>query len=289
LNGNGMVEVIEAYFNKSMGQVVPIRNLHALSRVLPEVRTRMPSHAAYANSSVAEILGEHFEKTEALEANWLETTLFLNRGDTFEARALPMKAQFAPVFGMVVGDLDGDGREDLFLSQNFFATQPETGRYDAGRGLWLKGSGTGDFVPVKGHHSGIRVYGEQRGAALADFDGDGRVDLVVTQNGAATKLFRNKESKPGLRVKLQGNEGNPDGIGAQMRLVFAQGRMGPVREVQAGSGYWSQNSATQVLGMPERPEAIWVRWPGGQEMTSKIPQGSAEIRVNLEGTVNARE
>ena len=138
--------------------------------------------------------------------------------------------------------MDGDGNEDVFLGQNFFATQPETPRLDAGRGLWLKGDGRGNLTPVPGQESGVKVYGEQRGAALADYDGDGRVDLVVTQNGADTKLFHNVSARPGLRVKLKGPPGNPQGIGAQIRLVFGR-RSGTVREIHAGSGYWSQDSA----------------------------------------------
>src|SRR6185436_8649642 len=103
--------------------------------------------------------------------------------------------------------------EDAFLSQNFFAMNPETPRNDAGRGLWLKGDGHGKLVAVPGQESGIKVYGEQRGSALCDYDGDGRVDLVVTQNGAETRLFHNTIAKPGLRVRLKGPSGNRKGIG----------------------------------------------------------------------------
>jgi hypothetical protein len=122
------------------------------------------------------------ERFRFLEANWLETTLFLNRGNRFEPRPLPLEAQFAPAFGVGVGDFDGDGHKDVFLAQNFFATHPDTSRHDAGRGLWLRGDGSGGFVPVSGQESGVNVYGEQRGCALADYDHDGWVDLVVTQN-----------------------------------------------------------------------------------------------------------
>src|SRR6185436_4134228 len=101
------------------------------------------------------------------------------------------------------------------------------------------GDGRGNFVPAPGDESGVKIYGEQRGCAVGDFDEDGRVDLVVTQNGAATKLYHNTRARRGLRVRLRGPSDNPLGIGAVIRLKLAGG-FGPAREVHAGSGYWSQ-------------------------------------------------
>ena len=204
---------------------------------------------------------------------------------------MPYEAQVAPGFAVNVGDFDGDGNEDVFLSQNFFALAPgmlrldDAGyRLDAGRGLWLRGIGSGRLEAVPSQKSGILVYGEQRGAALGDFDGDGRVDLVVSQNGAETKLYHNVLGKPGLRVRLAGPPGNPDGVGATLRLVFGE-RMGPAREIHGGSGYWSQDSTVQVMGCPEPPTQIWVRWPGGKTTTSLVPAGAKEITVDTDGKV----
>jgi hypothetical protein len=176
--------------------------------------------------------------------------------------------------------MDGDGREDLFLAQNFFGVEPQTSRHDAGRGVWLKGDGRGNFVAVRGQESGVKVYGEQRGCALCDYDGDGRVDLVVTQNGAETKLYRNILARPGLRVRLKGPPGNPTGVGAVLRLKFSD-HYGPAREVHAGSGYWSQDSAVQVLGAAEPPTQIEVRWPNGRQTTADVPAGAREIEVTI--------
>jgi len=191
----------------------------------------------------------------------------------------------APAFGVCVGDVDGDGNEDIFLSQNFFATQPDTPRYDSGRGLWLKGDGQGGFAIMSGQESGVKAYGEQRGAALCDYDGDGRVDLVVTQNGAETKLFRNVAGHPGLRVRLLGPPANPHAVGAAMRLQIAE-RLGPLREIHAGSGYWSQDSSAMVLASAGKPTGIWVRWPGGKVITAALPRAAREVKLDSSGKLN---
>jgi hypothetical protein len=281
-NGDGGMEALEGYYDESLGKEVPWRTLSSVARGMPWVRVKYGTHGAYSSAGIEEILGEHKQEGRVLEAQWLESTVFLNRGDHLEAVVLPGEAQYAPGFGVSVGDMDGDGKEDIFLSQNFYGVDEETTRYDAGRGVWLKGDGAGGFEVVPGQVSGVKVYGEGRGSALSDYDGDGRVDLVVGQNGGETRLYHNVGAKPGLRVKLVGPAGNPTGVGAVMRLRFGQ-RWGAAREVHAGSGYWSQDGAVQVLGTPETPSSLWVRWPGGKVTTAPLPEKCHEVKLDFTG------
>lgn len=251
---------------------------------MPFLNASYDTFESFSKASLEEILGERAAKGAMLEAHWFQSTVFLNQGSRFEPVALPLEAQVAPAFAICVGDLDADGSEDIFLSQNFFAVQTELARYDAGRGLWLRGDGRGRFNPVGGSESGLLVYGEQRGAALCDYDGDGRTDLVVTQNGAQTRLFQNQTRRAGLRVRIKGPAANPEGFGVQLRLV-SNGRLGPVREIHAGSGYWSQDGAVQVLASATAPTAIEIRWPWGKNFRSAIPDGAREVEIGEGGAL----
>ncbi len=280
----GRIDLIEAQQNDGQNRIVPRRPRDTLAKAMGFLKERFPTHHSYSQATVEDLLGDKKSQAHELRANTFASMIFFNRGDHFEPAPLPREAQLSAVFSLNVCDMDGDGNEDVFLSQNFFATHPETPRLDAGRELWLRGDGSGKLAPIPAQQSGIIVYGEQRGAALCDYDGDGRVDLVVTQNGAETKLYHNVGARPGLRVRLEGPAGNPSGIGAQVRLSFGQGQ-GPVREIHAGSGYWSQDSAVQVMATPEPPNQIQVHWPGGKKTLSSVPVGGKEIAVDTAGVV----
>jgi enediyne biosynthesis protein E4 len=287
LADSGGVEIVEAYIDPARKRQVPLRDLQTVAGIIPSIRERITTAAVYGDADLEQILGATLERASQLTANSLDSMVFLRRGDRFAAAVLPIEAQFAPAFGTCVADFDGDGREDIFLAQNFFGVNDQTSRYDAGRGLWLKGDGRGGFTSVPAEQSGVRVYGEQRGAAVCDYDGDGRVDLAVAQNAAPLKLFHNDQARPGLRVRLKGPPGNPAAFGATLRVITGE-RRGPVREVQGGSGYLSQNSAIQVLSIPGAEARIWVRWPGGRETTTEVPAGAKEITIDAEGKVEAK-
>jgi hypothetical protein len=78
-----------------------------------------------------------------------------------------------------------------------------------------------------------------------------------------------------------------DAVGAQLRLIFGE-RKGPVRELRAGGGYWSQDSVIPVLSTPETPSQLWVRWPGGKSSTSPIPAGAKEVVVTEDGKLTVK-
>lgn len=282
-DNSGTFDIVEAQPGAS-SSMIPLADLDRLMRAMPFLQRRIADYGEYADATVQSLLGSAVTNASSLEASTLDHMLFINRGDRFDAVPLPWEAQLAPAFAAVVADYDGDGNEDIFLAQNFFAVRPGADRHDAGRGLWLRGDGTGSFTPIPGHISGVTVYGDQRGAAVSDYDGDGRIDLAVSQNGARTLLFHNERATPGLRVRLVGSETNPDAIGAMVRIGYAGGR-GPARELQAGAGYWSSNGLVQVFGTPRNPTVVWVRWPGGDVTETTIETGMRDVTIGRDGAL----
>jgi len=280
------LDLLEAYFDPEEAKVDPWPNYERALHALPFLASRFPTAASYAGASIQEILGAQISMTQELRVNTLDSMVFLNRSHRFEPRSLPIEAQFAPAFGLTTADFDGDAAEDIFLAQNFFHTDAETGRHTSGRGLLLRGDGKGGFTALPGQESGLILYGDQRGCARGDFNADGRPDLFVAQNNGPVKLFLNQSAKPGLRVQLTGGAQNPGAIGAGLRAFYKTShglRPGPAREIHAGSGYWSQDAPTQIFGNREQIEAIWVRWPDHRTNLFSIATSATEVVLKPSG------
>jgi len=105
----------------------------------------------------------------------------------------------------------------------------------------------------------------------------------VSQNGAETKLYQNVLGKPGLRVRLAGSPGNPDGVGATMRLVFGN-RMGAAREIHAdrATGRRTAWCRCWVVQTPHPNLDSVARW---QNHHQPVPAGAKQITVDTDGQV----
>ena len=281
LDGNGTVEILE--FATERGDERLTVGYPELTAALPLVRRVAPSFAEFSRLAPVTLFDAAGVVPFRSTVTTLEHTVLINEGGTFRPRPLPAGAQLAPAHGAAVADFDRDGREDIFLAQNYFSQPEGRPRSDAGRGLVMKGRGDGWFDPVPAARSGAVVWGDGRGAAVSDFDRDGRWDLAVTQNDGETLLFEGAGPNPGLHVRLTGPPNNPLAVGAMIRVRYPTG-LGPAREIQAGSGYLSSNGTGQVFAAVHEPRAVLVRWPDGTETEHTVQPGSRLIEVRAPGT-----
>lgn len=179
----------------------------------------------------------------------------------------------ALTFGLLFFDYDLDGALDLFCVNGHI--EPEVGRYQqhtpyAQLPSLFRNEGNGIFHNIS-EHVGLAVAGVGRGCAYGDYDNDGDLDLLVSNNGVDADygrawLLRN-DSEPQanyLRIRTVGTRSNLDGIGATVRVI--SGNTVQQRMVRTGSSYCSQSEMplTFGLGQNETVASLEVRWPSGQ-------------------------
>jgi hypothetical protein len=129
-----------------------------------------------------------------------------------------------------------------------------------------------------------------RGAAYADIDNDGALDLLVTTNAGRAYLFHNEGgTNSSLRIKLEGANSNRDGIGAIVRVTS-----GPDKQWQmmkSGSSYLSQSELVLTFGIGNRKNAdtVDVQWPSGQvDKLSNVSAGQTIVIQEGKGITERR-
>ena len=117
------------------------------------------------------------------------------------------------------------------------------------------------------HGRGLQPPVVARGAAYADFDHDGDLDIVMTTNDGPAYLFRNDGGNRNnwISVRLVGRKSNRDGIGAVVRVLSKSGKQWNM--VRSGSSYCSQSDLALTFGLGRDPavEGIEIDWPSGEK------------------------
>jgi len=204
------------------------------------------------------------------------------------------------------GMISGPQRDDLnsFFWRQVVANSPEdskpNGAYEQGwnavneliradatwsgyeRNVLYLNNGDGTLADVSGI-AGMDFLEDSRTFALADFDHDGRVEVVLkNRNGPQLRFLKNvmPQLAPAIAFRLQGKKSNRDAIGAVVTIETNVGRQ--TKFVQAGSGFLAQHSKELFFGLGEAkgPIQATVRWPSGLEQ--KIGDLPANHRIWIE-------
>jgi hypothetical protein len=193
-------------------------------------------------------------------------------------------------FGVFFFDYDLDGWLDIFAANGHI--EEEIGRVQpkvrfAQAPLVFRNAGRGRFEDVSAKLGpDLARPAVARGAAYADYDLDGDLDLLICSNHGPARLLRNDATPAGrhwLRLELRGVKSNRSAIGAVARVDSAGGRQWSM--VRSGVGYCSQSELSLTFGLgPDAEASVEIEWPGGdRQKFGRLGAGKSYLLVEGRG------
>ncbi len=176
------------------------------------------------------------------------------------------------------GDVDNDGRADLFVAKGNVDQMPDLAMADPNNLLVQKEDGTFREAALE---AGIADPERARGAALVDLDGDGRLDLVVVNRRAPLLVYRNVTEATGnwLSVALSQPGPNHFAIGARVRVI-TPGRS-DWQDLTIGGGHAGGQHVPLHFGLGGADQAdVVVTWPDGAETRHPVKQVNQVVRIS---------
>ena len=188
-DGNGKSEFIVNWYPPLDNKAYPFATKGDLTQQLPNLRKQILKYEDYAKQSYESLFPAQVRQTAIpYKVSTLENAILWNDNNDFTLQALPIEAQVAPVYGIVVDDLNKDGQMDIWLGGNLYELKPQVGRHDASRGIFLKGLGGRHFQYLSPQESGIYVDGQVRDATIVN-SGASKA-LLISRNNEEVKIFR---------------------------------------------------------------------------------------------------
>ena len=190
-------------------------------------------------------------------------------------------------FGCFFFDYDNDGWPDIFVADGHIEDQIEKVQKRVSYAEpphIFRNLGGGKFVETtQSLGTSFASPKVARGAAYADIDNDGALDVLMTTNGGRAYLFHNEGvTNHSLRVKLVGTKSNRDGVGAVITVTSANGSDKQRKMLRSGSSYLSQSELVATFGLAQntKAESIQIQWPSGE--TDKVKNVNAGQTVTVE-------
>lgn len=185
-DNNGSVDPIICYYIQ--GKLYPMASRDEMTDQIVGLRQKFPTYTSYSNTTLEDILSEEqIKSAKKVNADFFETTFFENDKGVFTRRALPIEANFFPVYAIQSGDFNHDGKPDIIIGGNTDRARIKIGKIDAGYGMLLKGDGKGNFEYVHQLESGLKVKGCIRDIVKT---GDRNAEkLIFTVNNEAPQVY----------------------------------------------------------------------------------------------------
>ena len=238
-DSNGSFDAIMCRYIQ--GKEYPVHPRDALIGQISYVKGIAHRYSEYGTMGITDLIPEEkLRGALTLKSTSLQSVYIENTGNNkFRMKPLPVEAQFAPMFGIDITDVNGDGYLDVLAVGNSYACEPLSGHYDAGIGNCLEGDGRGNFTAVPVTKSGFFVDGDAKGLASLRL-ASGRSVYLVSQNRGELKVFmkNNEEAEPRKVVRLKFTDTHA--------VIYNENGTTRKQEFYFGSGYLSSSSRTLI-------------------------------------------
>ena len=235
---NGLIDPVMCYYVNGKNYIYPTRD--EMVKQINSMRGRFASYRDYASVTFEEsFLPEEIKDAYVVKSECFESSYFENKGNgKFTRKALPVEAQFAPVFGMLTGDYNNDGNLDILMAGNSYSTEASTGRYDALQGLLLAGDGKGNFTAVKSAATGFNADNDVK--SLARIEAANGTAIILTGNNNSKMKAYQMETKNRINIPVKNTD--------VYAIIQKKNGQSYKQEFYYGNNYLSQTSRKLTVG-----------------------------------------
>ncbi|MBC7628865.1 VCBS repeat-containing protein [Ferruginibacter sp.] len=234
---NGLIDPVMCYYVNGKNYIYPTRD--EMIKQINSMRGRFPSYQDYASVTFeASFLPEEIKDAYVVKSECFESSYLENKGNgKFVRTALPVEAQFAPVFAMLTGDYNKDGNLDILMAGNSYSTEASTGRYDALQGLLLTGDGKGNFTAVKSAATGFNADNDVK--SLAQIEAANGTAVILTGNNNSELKAYQMQTKGMIIIPIKNTD--------VYAIIQKKNGQSYKQELYYGSNYLSQTSRKLIV------------------------------------------
>ncbi len=189
-DNNGRLDLVFGYYQNDT--LYPLHGLKSSASQLPFIKQKYQTHDSYARATLSDVYGpDNLKGAVHVKATNFASCYLENKGDgTYEIEPLPDLAQISSVCSIITEDIDSDGNPDLIIAGNMFGSEPEIPRNDAGKGLFMKGDGSGNFTPVPAYAGGLIIDGDVREISIIHLGKNKNRGLITAKNSGHVRIFK---------------------------------------------------------------------------------------------------
>ncbi|MBK7936425.1 MAG: VCBS repeat-containing protein [Lewinellaceae bacterium] len=187
-DNNGTLDPIVAYHEN--GKLYPLMQKEVLNKQMPILKKKFLYAKEYGNATMDQVWPQKdLDAALNLYCYVLETCWWENQGGKFVRHSLPLQAQTSAVQGIIIGDMNKDGKTDILLAGNKYGMDVETNRCDAGNGALLTGDGKGQFSWKNNLETGFWAMREARDLAVLRSAG-GKYLILISNNNDKPQVYQ---------------------------------------------------------------------------------------------------